>query len=584
MKEALLMSKEKIQTFLVEEKKGEKEKEVKKDPWVLLLKRDKVTKDALDKKDVWLTKTEVEIIDSKDFQRLREIAQIPFADFVYIGATHTRFEHSIGTLHMVQTMIDNINVNADRWDGYERLTPRDIFIARLVGLLHDLAHLPYPHILEDGAIIKEKQWADKDRITKFLSARSEIYIIIEKNIKEAFEKCKLPNWEEAFKETMEDIKESLVIIEKGVKEAKREVIYADIVGNTICADILDYIPRDLFHTGLEGQYDARILSFFVVKTIDGRRRVVLRLFKDGEYRDSVLSSCMQILELRYDLASKVYYHHTRRKARAMAVEMVGSAIKAGVLNKDNLLDVGGIALREYILNFKDDKIVEIEKKNYLKISQKLAEDLKSRKLYDVLYETAIRDSRARGLIEEIEYDWEKRFETEREIEKLFGLMPGSLIIFVPSKSMDAKKTLDTLVEVPFSWGPKVKTLDNLERSDFPDEYRDIYEVITLTKDTIIRKHELLWKLTVYVHRDVDAQVRKKIKALCEQWFRGAAPVTAIEALAEHEKVTLTPTMYTQIAEEVTKVLAGAVPPPKPLSGSLFTQALDTARHLLNERK
>ncbi|MEM3786645.1 MAG: HD domain-containing protein, partial [Nitrososphaeria archaeon] len=289
------MSKENIQTTLDSKEEREVIKE-EKDPWGLLLRKDKVTKDVLDKKDIWLTKTEVDIIDSEDFQRLREVMQIPFADLVYIGATHTRFEHSIGTLDMVQKMIDNINMNAERWDGCEKLTSRDIFIARLVGLLHDLAHLSFPHILEDGAIVEERQWADQDRIKKFLSEGAKICEIIKKNIKEAFVKCKASGWEEAFKEAIEDIKESLIIIEKGVKEAKREVVYADIVGNTICADILDYILRDLLHAGLEGQYDARILSFFVVKRVDGKRRVVLRLFKDGEYRDSVLSSCMQILD------------------------------------------------------------------------------------------------------------------------------------------------------------------------------------------------------------------------------------------------------------------------------------------------
>jgi len=238
------MEKKEVQTFLEEEKRND---EIENDPWTLLLEEVKVTKDPLDKKDIWLNKAEVEIIDSQDFQRLREVSQIPFADFVYIGATHARFEHSIGIVYMVQTMIDNANKNADRWESCERLSSRDIFITRLVGLLHDLAHLSYPHILEDGAIFKEKQWADKERIKKFVGENTEIYSIIEENIEEAFKECKNPGWKEAFKEAIEDIKESLRIIEEGVKGGEREVVFADIVGNTICADILDYVPRDIFH-------------------------------------------------------------------------------------------------------------------------------------------------------------------------------------------------------------------------------------------------------------------------------------------------------------------------------------------------
>jgi len=573
------MKKQELQSFLEEEGKIKREE---MDPWALLLKDIKVTKDPLDGKDIWLNKVEVEIIDSQDFQRLREISQIPFADFIYIGATHTRFEHSIGTLYMIQSMIDNINKNAVRWEHCEKLSSRDIFITRVVGLIHDLAHLTYPHILEDGAIFKEKQWADKDRIKKFLSENTKIYSIIEENIKEVFKKCKRP-WEGAFKEAIEDIKESVRIIEEGVEGVKREVVFADIVGNTVCADILDYIPRDILHTGLSGKYDDRILSYFVVKKIDGKRRVVLRLYKDDEYRDSVLSSYMQILDLRYQLASKVYYHHTRRKARAMAAEMVGESMLAGILDKKGLLEMGGIALREYILNFEKDKLNSEEKKKHLKIAKSLANDLKNRQLYEILHEVRIVDLRAKERIREIQEEWEKRHKTEREIEELFGLEPGSILIFAPIESMEAKKTLGTLVEIPIVWGSIVKTFDELNEDDFPDEYRDVYEVINKTKKIIIRKHELLWKLSVYARRDVDEQKKEKVKTLVDQWFRGAPPVTAVEALAEQKGIKVTPTSYTEIATHTNKALVGAFPSKSHSSKSLFTQALDIAISNFGER-
>jgi HD superfamily phosphohydrolase len=333
------------------------------------------------------------------------------------------------------------------------------------------------------------------------------------------------------------------------------------------------------------------LSYFVVKKVDGKRKVALRLFKDDKYRDSVLSTCMNILDLRYELASKVYYHHTRRKARAMAVEMVGAAMKAKVLSKKDLLEMGGIELREHVVNFREkdldeekdsDEKKDLEEKiKHLRMAKNLANDLKKRELYEILCELRMVNLQAKERIEEIREDWKKRFEIEREIESLLGLELGSVIIFVPSRTMEAKRTLQTLVEIPSCWGSTVKTLDMLTEDDFPFEYRDIYEVIKMSKEAIIRKHELLWKLSIFVHKHIDAEKRNKIRTLCDQWFKGGAPVTAVEALAKRREIKIAdPTVFTVIAEQATSGLVGSYSTQK----SLFANMLDVAGSLLEQKK
>lgn len=568
---------QKIQSFL----EGDESKGNNRDPnypWDLLLKDIKVIKDSLDKKDIWVNNVEIEIINSVNFQRLREIRQLPFADFVYPGATHTRFDHSLGTLHMTKLIVDNINNNSDRWQNCESLDSREIFISRIVGLIHDMAHLSYSHILEDGKLCGKKQWEDNDRIEKYLGVKSDIYQIIQKNIKEAFEECNENNWEEAFKEVIEDIKHTLKVIEGEKGSKSRELIFADIVGNTICADILDYIPRDLSYTGLPGQYDDRILSYFVAKRLNGKRRAVIRLFKGDDYRDSVLSSIMEILELRYNLAAKVYYHHTRRKAVAMAVEMVAAACKAGIVNKTHLLELGGISLRDYILGIDESKINEEEKIKSLRMAKKLANHIKNRWLYEKLCDIEIVATEARGLIEEMQNDWEKRYKNERKMEELFELEPGSILIYAPSKFMAAKKTLETLVEVPveIAGDANVKSLEELEENDFREENKDNYKVLNMNKEILITKHKLLWKLSVFVHKDISEETRIKIKNLCDQWFKGMAPVTAVEALSESLGMTIKPTVCTEIAEGIKDIVASHP------SKTIFIGALDVAKSRLEE--
>jgi len=60
--------------------------------------------------DVYLTHEELSVLDTPEMQRLRGVKQLGSADLVYPGARHTRFEHSIGTVHVAQRMIDAVNL------------------------------------------------------------------------------------------------------------------------------------------------------------------------------------------------------------------------------------------------------------------------------------------------------------------------------------------------------------------------------------------------------------------------------------------------------------------------------------------
>ena len=113
-----------------------------------LLQYSKVIRDSVHG-DIWITETEKYIIDTPIFQRLRRIKQLGPSDLVYPCAKHTRFEHSIGTLYIAQQIIDSINKNFDLEFSKIPLPPEDIFITRIVALIHDLAHLPYGHTIEN---------------------------------------------------------------------------------------------------------------------------------------------------------------------------------------------------------------------------------------------------------------------------------------------------------------------------------------------------------------------------------------------------------------------------------------------------
>ncbi|MFT6082773.1 MAG: HD superfamily phosphohydrolase, partial [Planctomycetota bacterium] len=100
--------------------------------------------------DIELTRDELRLVDTPEFQRLRGIKQLGSAALVYPGAVHTRFEHSIGTLHVCDRLLNACNKNASRDPvGCHHVTDEERRILRAAALLHDVTHIPYGHNIED---------------------------------------------------------------------------------------------------------------------------------------------------------------------------------------------------------------------------------------------------------------------------------------------------------------------------------------------------------------------------------------------------------------------------------------------------
>ena len=92
---------------------------------------------------------ELEIIDNPIFQRLRRIRQLSGAHLTYPAAQHTRFEHSLGVMHIASQAGQALKEK-------EILKSDDIEILRLAGLLHDIGHGPFSHLFEE--IIQQKKF------------------------------------------------------------------------------------------------------------------------------------------------------------------------------------------------------------------------------------------------------------------------------------------------------------------------------------------------------------------------------------------------------------------------------------------
>ena len=116
----------------------------------------------------------VAFIDTPEFQRLRGLKQLGSTHYLYPGATHTRFEHSVGVAFLAGAMVRHIRKNQPDLE----LNYRDEMCVMLAGLCHDLGHGPFSHLFEEFVNRnREKKWRHEEMSVKVFN-----YIIQKRNI------------------------------------------------------------------------------------------------------------------------------------------------------------------------------------------------------------------------------------------------------------------------------------------------------------------------------------------------------------------------------------------------------------------
>jgi HD superfamily phosphohydrolase len=486
---------------------SEEELRAKSDTIADLLTLDKTIRDAIHE-DIIVTKLEVSILDTKEFQRLHKIKQLGPSYLVYPCAMHTRFEHSLGVLFMTQRLLElalrnpfkdpsvPVHVNTPYFSvlypssatfSTALITNYHVLLARTCALLHDLAHVPFGHTLENEGYLLKEQWEDKDRMEYFLGNGS----TIGKIILGALTKVGVDG-----NTFLQEIRELLKSKGEAAINRLPHPFVADIISNTICADLLDYVSRDVYFCGLKEDYDRRFLKYFYIGMYNQLPRLILRLAKPvtRTIKRDVLSEALHLLQLRYSLAEKVYYHHVKISASAMIISAATSAISRGVITENDLYKIG------------DEEFLGLLKKD--NIGECLVENLEKRKLYKPVYklsytEPTIGDSRATRkaqIIEEFK-DGKLRYERERDLEKMNRLSPGQAVIYCPGPEM-GQKAVKTLVD----WRSGMGHLENIVHERIKNEIHS----------SIVKKHNELWNMFVFIDPGVSKDKRVDIASDCNK--------------------------------------------------------------------
>ena len=195
-----------------------------------------------------LDSDERRVLDSRPVQRLRHIHQLAMTNLIYPGATHRRFEHSLGVMELagrvydVVTQPSNAEHKAAREVVPEFGSPERLYwrrVVRMAALCHDIGHLPFSHAAE--AELLPDGW-DHERLTVELIRGDEL----------------APIWK-SIKVQPNDVAKLAVGAKKykdGLLTSWEAILAEIIVGNAFGVNRMDYLLRDSYHAGVAyGRFD-----------------------------------------------------------------------------------------------------------------------------------------------------------------------------------------------------------------------------------------------------------------------------------------------------------------------------------------
>jgi HD superfamily phosphohydrolase len=234
---------------------------------------------------VYITQKEKTVIDSYPVQRLHRLRQLAGAEYVYPGANHTRFEHSVGVMHLAGRVVNNPNIS-------QHVSEDETETIRIAALLHDVGHGPFSHVFE--YLLNKNLDKTHEDLTTWIIQRSELSDMIKKAGYNPQEIGKLA---------------------VGKLHKPKKAFLDQIISSTVDVDKQDFIVRDTYHTGAEYGY---IDIFRLIHTLDV-------LGENLAVEIGALSALESLLIARIESFKSIYFHRVGRAAQIMLATAMDKA-------------------------------------------------------------------------------------------------------------------------------------------------------------------------------------------------------------------------------------------------------------------
>ena len=371
-----------------------------------------------------VSRKERDLIDTKVFQRLRRIRQLAMTFLVYPGALHTRFDHSIGVMHIAGRICNKLQESEPN-----RIDAKDITLVRLAALLHDIGHGPFSHVSEHLLDESTYDKTDKDKPREKIHEKITVDIIqTDPEINTI-----LCNEERDF------------VIEMIEGKEKRWDWRRDIVSSELDADKMDYLLRDSYFAGVKyGLYDLEKLieSCLITK----RPNTPLAISSKGIY------ALEQLLLARHHMTQQVYWHRVSLISTEMIIRGLTLAIDGDNAEmtqlyqypKKNEEDSGQSyqkKKKDFIQNYlkyHDEKVIDILKNGTQEDVPEEAKDifnrLYNRDLFKMVAEIKLKDERdpiLHSQLDEMLTNKQQKHQCEAEIAKCLGVKAAHVIVSNP---------------------------------------------------------------------------------------------------------------------------------------------------------
>jgi len=323
----------------------------------------------------------LQLIDTEVFQRLRYVRQLGWTYLVYPGATHSRFEHALGTHHLSRRTLALLC----EADVSISISEDEQAVVRSAALLHDVGHYPFSHALEEiGALHHEdvaRPLITEGNVASLLSARLGT-----------------------------DAPARVFDLIRGRSESPLQ----GLISGSLDLDKIEYLKRDAFMCGVPyGEIDVdRLTNSLVVVEDPATGRSALGV------QEKALSALESLLFAKYQMYRNVYWHHAVRSATAMYKRLVEDAVRSGAV------DVQSLA------RYTDEGLMhQLESK----APTRLLAALKERRLYKRAAEWPAAELDVDRL-EWIASDRKRVAAAENELAKELGLGAGELLLDYPVKT------------------------------------------------------------------------------------------------------------------------------------------------------